>query len=121
MAHESATQKWWGDRPVYTFPVPAKYQTAAKCKTVSMVPLTWDEEERVAAQGSTQLKVLNTLTRWGICMLDDRPVMQNGEEVQALFDCHPAFRTILTTAYGKVNSPEPEDIRDFLDGMTVKV
>ena len=116
-----AENKWWGDRVVTEFTLPEKLQAAAKCKTVGMVELNWDEEVMAAESERSNMAIAHKFTRMAIATIDGRPVDQDQVEVQKLFNSSPKVRSLLNRARVTMSDPSDEDELRFLASAQHKV
>ena len=117
----AADGKWWGSRVVHEFNLPERLRAVAGCSRVGLVELTFDEEEQAVTATKTALAMAQMLTRMSVATMDGKAVEQNGPEANALLDCSPVVRVLLSQARQKVSQPTDEEIEAFLRGERLSV
>lgn len=116
------TPRWWGKRVPTEFRFPPRAAEECGHKSVHLVQLDWDEEERASSAGGMNIsKIGHLLSRYSICMIDGKPVEQDGAEVQALFVAGPLARKLIGAARAKLNEPEDSEISSFLGSATAQL
>jgi hypothetical protein len=110
-------------RPTYTYQVPPKLAAESEVASVTLVHLTAAEEIGAAkkAGGTDAMRLAQELAKaclWGI---NGKTLSHaNSEKEIAWHKLHPKLRALVLSAYGKLHSPETEDVDSFLRSEVVE-
>ena len=110
-------------RPVYTYQIPAKLSAEAEVSSVTLVHLTAAEELQAAkrAGGTDAMRLAQVLAKACLHGLNGKTLSHaNSEKEIAWHKLHPKLRALVLSAYGKLHSPETEDVDSFLRSEVVE-
>ena len=109
-------------RPTYTYRVPSKLAAESEVESVTLVHLTAAEELAAAKRaGNDAMKLAQELSRAALHGLNGKTLSHaNSEKEIAWHKLHPKIRSLVLAAYGKLHSPETEDVDSFLSSEVVE-
>lgn len=118
---ENSPKKWWGNRKVYEFDVPAKYVDLIGGKKIGMVQLTANDEIQASEMADgNRAKLAYINLRFSIATLDNRVIGRDSEEIEAMINKDAAFRSLLLMAQSQLTIPNEKDSTSFLSSMTIR-
>lgn len=116
------------DVPVYEFNVPTKAQCSiegiGKVETVSLSELTAADELLAIARAKSgvAMQIAHELAKQSIVAVNGKKVGLADGSVDLLWNrMKPALRSMVLSAYNKINQPQDEDMDDFLKSCSLKV
>lgn len=116
------------DVAVYEFNVPAKAQChvdgIGKVETVSLCELTASDELLAIARAKSgvAMQIAHELAKQSIVGVNGKKVGLADGSVDIFWNrMKPALRSMIMSAYNKINQPQDEDMDDFLKSCSLKV
>ena len=116
------------ESPVYEFNVPAKAQSnvegLGKVETISLTELTASDELLAIARAKSgaAMQIAHELAKQSIVGVNGKKVGLADGSVDLLWNrMKPALRSMVLSAYNKINQPQDEDTDDFLKSCSLKV
>lgn len=115
------------DTVIFEFAVPAKSQstlpTLGKIETIGLSELTASDEllAIARAKNGSPMQIAHELAKQSIATVNGKPVSFADGTIDILWQkAKPSLRSMILSAYNKLNQPNEEDMDSFLSSMTMK-
>ena len=110
-------------RPQFKFKLPDKVrQFQSDPHSFTMRPITAAEERKAnEISDGTKSPLVYELVRVAVCEVDEKPIDWNTTDPEWLERCSPKVRQLVFEAFGRINRPDEEDTKDFLDSQQMVV